>query len=78
MKASTKLGLDQYVKYRIPTGGFLHTVLSNDLMGAIEKADKENRDDIFEICQYIHNNLPVICYGSAKAVSEWLQERYKV
>ena len=78
MKMSTKWGLDNYAKYRITTGGFLHAVLSNDLMKAMEKADEANREDMFEICQYIHNNLPVTCYGSVKAVNEWLQGRHKV
>ncbi len=73
MKSSTKEGLDNYAKRRIPTGGFLHAVLSNDLMAAMEKADEENRADIFEICQYIYNKLPLPCYGSLKAVRKWLK-----
>jgi hypothetical protein len=78
MKRSTHEGLERYVRYRIPTGSFLRAVLSNDLMGAMGKADEENREDIFEICQYIHNHLPIACHGSPKAVKEWLQGRYKV
>lgn len=78
MKNSTKAGLDEYAKYRIPIGGFLHAVLSNDLMGAMEKADEENRADIFEICQYIYNKLPLSCYGSSKAIREWLKGRHEV
>lgn len=78
MKRSTHEGLERYVRYRIPTGSFLHAVLTNDLMEAMAKADEENREDIYEICQYIYNNLPITCYGSPKAVSEWLQGRHMV
>jgi len=78
MKRSTKDSLDNYAKYRIPTGGFLHAVLSNDLMQAMGKADEENREDIYEICDYIYNILPMSCHGSPKAVSDWLKGRNKV
>lgn len=72
MKRSTHEGLERYVKYRVPTGSFLHAVLTNDLMEAMGRADEENREDIFEICQYIYNHLPIACYGSPKAVKKWL------
>lgn len=78
MRQDTKACLDRYAKFRIPTGSFLHAVLSNDLMEAMGRADEENIEDIVEICQYIYNNLPIACYGSTKAVREWLQERHKL
>ncbi|MBA7524142.1 hypothetical protein ES705_16279 [subsurface metagenome] len=78
MKRSTHEGLERYVRYRIPTDSFLHAVLCNDLMKAMGKADRENREDIFEICDYIYNHVPLSCYGSPKAVKEWLAGRHKV
>jgi len=78
MKHSTKEGLDRYAKYRITTGGFLYAILSNNLMKAMRHADAENREDIFEICQYVYDNLPVACYGSEDAVKAWLLGRHKV
>lgn len=78
MKTSTHESLERYAKYRIPTGSFLHAVLSNDLMRAIMHADGDNWHDIAEICIYVHNHLPIECYGSPKAVKEWLAGRHKV
>jgi len=73
-----KMGLDRYVKYRIPTGGFLRAVLENDFMRAIGKADIDNLCTITELRDYILSELPMECYGSPEAVSEWLQGRNKV
>lgn len=70
--------LDRYVKYRIPTGGFLRAVLENDFIRAIGKADEDNMATLPEIRDYIIANLPMACYGSVKAVKDWLKGRHKV
>jgi len=73
-----KRGLDRYVKYRIPTGGFLRAVLENDFMRAIGKADIDNLCTITDIRDYILSELPIECYGTPEAVSKLLQGRNKV
>lgn len=78
MRRGVQEALDRYVKYRIPTGGFLRAVLENDLMRAVRKADIDNLCTLYEITDYIIGNLPMECYGSPEAVSEWLQGRNKV
>ena len=78
MTRQVQEALDKYVKYRIPTGGFLSAVLENDFMRAIGKADEYNLMTLSEIRDYILATLPIECYGSPKAVSEWLKGRYKV
>ncbi len=75
MKNITKEGIDNYAQHRIPCGDFLTAVLANDLMGALGRADDENRKDIFEICSYVYSEIPSICYGSYKIVKAWLAER---
>ena len=72
MKTSTKAGLDYYAKERVPPGDFLRAVLENDLMEAFGRADIENRRDMFEILNYVYNNMPYSCHGSPLAVEEWL------
>jgi len=73
MKRSTQEGIDRYVNQGIPPGGFLEAVLSNDLKGALGRADEENRRDLFEIVQYCYMEIPSDCWGSAEKVSEWLK-----
>lgn len=72
MKPETKEGIDRYVQYGIRPGGFLTAVLENNLMGAMERADSENRIDLFEICRYIYNHCPILCHGSPEIVNEWI------
>jgi len=67
--------LKRYVDQRIPTGGFLQSVLENDLMMAFGRADIENRNSLFEIASYIYNELPASCHGSPVIVQEWLKGR---
>ena len=67
-----KATLGRYVKDKIPTGGFLEAVLSNDLVGAVGRADSENIQRIPEIVKYIYNNLPSNCWGDTETVTKWL------
>ncbi len=72
---NTKEGLDRYVNDRIPTGSFLYAVLTNDLFEATGRADNNNKGALFQICQYIYNELPSGCWGSPEIVKEWLREK---
>jgi hypothetical protein len=68
----TKESLDRYVEHRIPTGGFLRAVLTNDLFGAVSRADQYNVVAIPDIVKYIYNQLPAGCWGSEEIVDRWL------
>ena len=68
---------DRYVNHGIPCGGFLNAVLSNDLMEAFGKADEDNRLILFDICQYIFNEVPLDCYGSREKVQDWIEKKRK-
>lgn len=67
--------LHRYVFRKIPTGGFLEAVLSNDLYGACCKADSRNRNLIFEIVAFVANTIPRRCYGSYERVHQWVNDR---
>ena len=68
----TKEALDRYVNDRIPTGGFLHAVLTDRLFDAVGRADKENLAALRDIVTYIYNELPSDCWGSEAKVHNWL------
>lgn len=70
-----KQSLEKYTQQRIPTGGFLYAVLSNDLFEAFGRADNENRLLLFNICSYIYNELPSTCWGSKEKVNNWLKDK---
>ena len=68
--------IERYVSRRIPTGGFLEAVLSNDLKEACARADNQNRQLLFEIVGYIYNEVPAQCWGSPEKVNLWLRGLY--
>ena len=65
-------GIDNFVWFGKPTGGFLRAVLTNDLMEAIGRADEESLAAIRPICQYVYNAVPSVCHGSPEAVNRQL------
>jgi len=71
----TQYGIDSYVTDKIPPGGFLYAVLSNNLFEAMMKADDINQSRMHDICSYIYNNTPANCWGSPEIVKEWLESR---
>jgi hypothetical protein len=47
-------------------------VLSNDLMGAIGRADAENQRALREYGVYLYSYAPGGCYGSPERVTAWM------
>lgn len=72
--SETTIGsLARYVNNGIPTGSFLEAVLSNDLFGAVAKADMWNKQALPRICELVYNYLPGSCHGSPEAYKSWLE-----
>jgi hypothetical protein len=69
----TKETIRLYVEEGYSSGGFMTAVLCNDLMDALSTADLENRANIFDIVQYIYNNIPFGVWGSREIVTEHFQ-----
>jgi len=61
----------RYVIYGISPGHFMDKVLSNDLMGASNHADQQNRKLLDVYVCLMHNILPFNCWGSEELVYEW-------
>jgi len=67
-----KESIDAYVATGRPTGGFLKAILSNDLTGAIARADEDALDNIPHIVAYLYNEVLADCWGSPERVREWI------
>jgi hypothetical protein len=65
-------GVYAYVDQHQATGHFLACVLSNDLFGAVARADKEAGAALRELVVFITNEVPLNCYGSADKIKQWL------
>lgn len=66
-------GLRRYIDDKIPPGGFLTAVITNDLKEACGRADDQNRRIIFEYVAYLHNYCPANCWGSREKFEEYLK-----
>lgn len=69
----TKEALERYVHDGISPGGFLLSVLRNDLMGAYGRADNLNIKNMFAIVKYVYNDIPRSAHGSEEAIENWIE-----
>ena len=67
----TKGALERYVNQRFFPGSFLTAVLTNNLIGAICYADRENEAALRDIVAFAYNRLPQECCGSEDKVYAW-------
>lgn len=63
----------EYVVEGHPTGDFLRSLFSNDLMRTYGHADGTNKAVIDRYVRFLYNDLPSDCHGSAQIVSEWIK-----
>lgn len=69
----TLQSIDRYAKGRIPPGSFLIAVLENDLRMAMGRADRRNREALWDVVRYCVNEIPSSCWGSPELVNQWLE-----
>ena len=67
-----KAALADYVEHRTDPGGFLLSILRNDLLSTCETADDMNRRRIYEYVSYVYNKIPHCAWGSKEAVEDWM------
>lgn len=66
--------LDDYIQQHRPTGGFLRSVITNDLKGAVYHADDTNKDLLPVYVTILYNHAPGACWGSQQAYDAWVKE----
>ena len=54
-------------------GHFLMAILANDLHKAVEHADMDNTHALAAFAGWCYNEAPGNCWGSPKAVEDWLR-----
>jgi hypothetical protein len=64
-------GMRRYIENGILPGGFLLAVLSNDLSGAVMRADEVSLQNLRQICQWLLDEAPGFSFGSAENVKLW-------
>lgn len=72
---ATLAGLERYRDMKYPTGGFLESVLSNQLGESVARADGQNTEVLCTIVTWVYNNLPAESWGSPEKYRAWLDSR---
>jgi len=67
--------LEGFLEHGWELGGFLYSVLTNDLRGAVKRADGKNRLVLLEWVDFCNSELPGKCWGSPEAVAYWMRFR---
>ena len=63
--------IKRYIEDGLQGGHFLTAVLSNDLTGAVNRADSGNRKALVDIVTWLYNEAPQGCWGSKENVENW-------
>ena len=67
-------GLHAYINYGRPPGGFLQAVLENNLVEAAKRADDINLINLPAYAAYLHNEVPMACWGSEDKIEHWIEK----
>jgi len=72
----TKEALDNYFFRGYEPGGFITSILTNNLYGAVNSADIANRHAIWEIVTWLTTDpiVPIHSWGTKDHVSNWLDD----
>jgi len=69
----TQHAMREYIEKGIPIGGFFKAVLTNDLRGACNKADSQNKEHIFDYVHFLYNYAPASCWGNPERYKQWVE-----
>ena len=70
-----RLTLQNYLEHRTPPGSGMEAILSSDLADAISRCDDQTVADLKPIVVFLYNHVPGDCWGSRKAVNDWLRNQ---
>ena len=70
----TASSLEKYILYGTQVGGFLYAYLSNDLAGALGRADHKNLKAFVNIGKFLYNYAPSGCWGEQEYVEKWIRK----
>lgn len=63
----------RYMEDGIPPGSFLEAVLSNDLLGALSRADHVNVSLLYAYGEFLYTEAPILSYGCKDRYKAWIE-----
>ena len=64
-------GLTSYVFDGVPTGHFLHAVLTDKLYEAVARGDNWSQAALVPLVKFLYNCAPRGCFGDDRKVTAW-------
>ena len=74
----TQGALERYITHGIRPGDFLMSVLTNDLMGAVGRADHENSQCLRDIAAWVYMRAPRNCWGDRDTIHNYCMSKQGV
>lgn len=66
-------GMQLWIERGIDGGSFMMSILCNDFMGAVSRADSTNIDRLKDFAMFLYNEAPPACFGSREKVKAWAE-----
>lgn len=70
-----KIALDRYIQYGIFPGSLLKSILSNNLIETVNRADADVWKIIPIVTAWMFHKAPSCCWGSAEAVDNYMLDK---
>lgn len=67
--------IENYLIRGYHPGGFVSSVLSNDLFGACTSCDHINKQAIVDIVKWVACMVPSASWGSRQAIADWIEDK---
>ena len=74
---TTQESISNYIEHGIDPGDFVYSVMSNNLHGAVLKADIMNTAALKDIVLWVYNNAPGNRWGNEAVVLRWIETNKK-
>lgn len=72
---SNRGGVERYLEFGVPPGGFLTAVICNNLKEAVGRADDTNQALLVDIIGWWYNEAPAASWGSREHMDRWIVSR---
>ncbi len=66
-------GLIAYIIDHVRPGGFLQSVISNDLQGAVQRGGSVSFSYLRKIVDFMNMEAPSSCWGSVEKMESWIK-----
>jgi hypothetical protein len=69
---NVKTAIENYYYHKFHPGGFVYSLLCNDLVGAVLKVDYWNSQQMKQTVLWLATRMPPAAWGSKEVVDAWL------